>query len=105
MRAPKDSDFPIKVEGVGDFTFARATIGDFMRIRVIANKFSEGIKTDNELIVISMAVARISVLFISGPNKWGNLDSIEGLDKSMMGDLIKIFDALTEQEATFQDGA
>lgn len=104
MRAASDSDFVVSVEGVGDFSFARRTVGDAIKIRrEYLRLCGDTGDADLELSLYSNVVAAIKVLCVSAPDGWGDVEKLDlTASANPLDDLLRVFDALKEKEDSFR---
>lgn len=107
-RTAKESDFPVDVEGMGRFKFARRTQKDKYQIRSLYaqltdnNYSADGVAVDME----AWTHATISVLVVEEPESsaaWPGLDKLDPLmDDDTADKLQKVFMALRQKELSFR---
>lgn len=109
-RPHKDTDFTITLPGVGDFTFARRTMGDAMRIRGRYLRLmsdagsSDDAPFDAELSGYANVIATITTLLVKAPDaRWSDPEAIDLLDNpDAASQMVNLFSALQEQEDSFR---
>jgi hypothetical protein len=104
MRTAGNGDFPVEVEGMGRFIFARKTMRDVYAIRgeyaaVTSNNFTEeGGFAD----IGALAFITLNRLMVSAPSDF----DLAGLDPVTDDDaepkIVKVFLALREKELSFR---
>jgi DNA primase len=104
MREPSATDFTIPLPDVGDFVYARRTIGDMMKIRVVYLRYLQGEdeEADKELSFFAGITAAHSVLCVSCPAGWEDLTA---LDDSKGLQVVELSNLLTEKEDSFRVAA
>lgn len=102
MRAPSKNDFPVQVEGIGTFTFARRTLNDEVKIQVQYARLTEGVETPTPwLFHFATWLATLKVLMVAAPDGF-DLEALDPLDENTYTTLEKVFRALREQEDRFR---
>lgn len=104
MRQPSVTDFDVPVADVGDFRFARRTVGDVMKIRAIYHAMV-GDTDDETLSYYAGAVAALTVLAVSAPPGFENparIDLIETPDA--LDKVLAVYNALRQKEDSFRRG-
>lgn len=101
--------FAADVEGIGQFWFRRRRLGLDMKISVERARLSEGVALDPLTSVFFVAIADLKVLLVEAPAgcdiQPGKLDELDTFDDSVYGRVLKVWEALTEKEATFRKGS
>lgn len=101
MRAPSATDFSITLPGIGEFTFARRTMGDMINIRSQYLKLIGDDDGDEELVFFCGFVAAYKELIVSCPAGWEDAAALDfnavGVDK-----IIELSNLLTEKESSFR---
>ena len=109
-RPPKDTDFTVSLPDVGDFVFARRTLGDAMKIRgrylrlLAESGASESDDYDPELSGYANVIATISVLLVSAPApQWANPEAIDLMSAPQATDqIVALYTLLGEKEDSFR---
>lgn len=103
-RAAKESDFPVDVEGIGRFKFARRTQRDKYQIRSLYAQLTndyykeDGTAGDME----AWFHATLSVLTVEEPADF-SVEKLDPLLDDVIGDkLMKVYSALREKELSFR---
>ncbi len=107
MKQAKDTDFTVSVEGVGDFRYARRTLGDNLKIRSEFLRLLDGMApdADQELSLFSNVFATHRVLCVSAPGGWEDLASLgEGQDGGNIMKVLALWDKIGEAEYSFRQG-
>lgn len=103
-RVPSISDFPVDVEGIGRFMFARRNMVDMIRIRGEYNSLTSGSYDEQGNVTDISALGYISIqrLLVSAPANFA-LDDLDPLTEDDYDDkIMKIYFALREKEASFR---
>ena len=106
MREQKDTDFVIPIEGVGDFCYARRTLGDNLKIRSEFVKLLNGVdpEQDNELTGFATIFATHKVLCVSAPDGWDDLSSVsEDAHADAVGVVLSLWDKIKEKQDSFRN--
>lgn len=109
-RTPRDTDFAVTLPGVGDFTFARRTLGDAMKIRgrylrLLGEAGAGGdAEPDAELSGYANVIATISVLLVKAPAAhWGDLEALDLMAQpEALDQLVSLYTLLSEAEDSFR---
>ena len=102
MREPSSNDFPVDVEGLGTFKFARRTIPDALRIRGLFSEFSVN-EQDLELVGAANAYATVCVLCSGTPDGFGEFDDYDLIsDADGLQKLFRVYEALVAKEDSFR---
>lgn len=106
MREPSTNDFNIELPEVGNFVFARRTMGDMINIRIeyvkLVGPYGD---TDSELVYFGGFVAAYKILMVSCPSGW---EDISAMDLNKVGVFEKIMELarlLREKESSFRGAA
>lgn len=101
-RAIAVTDFPVDVEGVGHFSFAKRTLRDELRIGAEYSRLTEGVETPTEwLAIVAGWVAALTVLTVSAPSGW-DVEKMDPLDPDTYDNLRKVHAALRDKESSFR---
>lgn len=112
MRQPKESDFFIKVPGVGDFRFGRRTYGDKAKIRIEFSRFMREMTDDDRLADDSGLIGQVAVmaaykvLCVDCPPGWESLENLDMVENEHVDEQINsLFVLLNEKEDSFRSKA
>lgn len=100
-RAPKETDFVVPVEGVGQFTFARRTMGDEVKIQVEYARIIDGAEPTSWLQAVGGWLSTLKVLTVRAPAGW-DLDELDPLDPETYAKLDSVYGGLSEKERSFR---
>jgi len=101
-RAPRPTDFPLTVEDVGTFVFARKAMREQVSIAVEYARLTEGVPEVVEILGdIPEAMATIKVLTVSAPEGW-DADTLDPEDKESYEKIMKVWGALRDKLAGFR---
>lgn len=127
MRAPKESDYPVSVDGVGEFVFGRMTYGDRLavRARYMPMARAAGIPLDEDepspgsdaavdfderqyLRWLLKMTAKYQVMVVSCPKGWEDLAGMDLLSIPNMPErdaqISEVFRRWGETEDSFRRG-
>jgi hypothetical protein len=98
--------FPLKVDGVGKFTFREKTFRDQVRIeadvsQLLGRRVDQMRPDEKDLVVFAQAVAHLSTLTIEAPPGW-DLEGIDPLDEDAGERVIMVYGRLMEELARFR---
>ena len=103
-RVPKLTDFTVKVEGVGSFTFARRTMADELAIQREFADILQGVESPTAwLQTMGGWLSVLRVLTVRAPDGW-DLDEMDPLDEETYAKLSKVYEELRNQETLFRSG-
>ena len=100
-RAPQDTDFTVRVDDVGTFTFGKRTMRDEIAIQVEFARLIDGVEPTAWLQAVGGWVSVLKVLTVRAPDGW-DLDGMDPLDDETYAKLKRVYDALTEKESSFR---
>lgn len=100
-RTPKETDFTVPVEGIGNFTFAKRTMADEIKIQVKYAEIIDGVEPTTWLTLVGSWISTLSVLTVRAPADW-DIDELDPLDNETYAKLKLVFESLTEQERSFR---
>lgn len=103
-RIAKETDFTVKVEGVGSFTFGRRTMRDEIAIQVEYARIIDGVEPTAWLQAVGGWLSVLRTLTVRAPEGW-DLDAMDPLDDETYARLNKVYEALVEQERSFRRGS
>jgi hypothetical protein len=101
MRAASNHDFVIELPGVGEFTFAKRTMGDMIKIRSQYLKLIKDDDGDDELVFFCGFVAAYKELIVSCPVGWEDASALD-FNAVGVGKIIDLANLLTEKESSFR---
>ncbi len=101
MRAPAESDFTLALPEVGDFVFARRTMGDMIKIRSAYLKLIGEDAGDDEMEFFCGFAAAYQVLIVSCPEGWEDAIGLD-LNKLGVGKVMELARLLSEKESSFR---
>jgi hypothetical protein len=96
------SDFIVAVDGIGNFTFAKRTMGDEIAIQVAYAEIIDGVKPTAWLETMGGWLSALRVLTVRAPDGW-DIDAMDPLDDETYLKLGRVHAALTEWERTFRE--
>lgn len=102
-RIAKDTDFTVKVDGVGTFTFGRRTMRDEIAIQVEYARIIDGVEPTAWLQAVGGWLSVLRTLTVRAPEGW-DLDTMDPLDDETYARLSKVYETLAEQERSFRRG-
>jgi hypothetical protein len=102
-RIPQPTDFVVKVDDVGTFTFAKRTMRDEVAIQVEYARMIDGVTPTEWLAAICGWLSALRVLTVRAPEGW-DLDDMDPLDPSTYAKLARVHGALSEKEQSFRRG-
>ena len=109
MKARKETDFSIDLEGVGRFTFGRRTLGDSIAIAVERATLRRGMEPseiDDETAGWTNMLATLKVLCVSAPEGWDDLTAIDLAEHPDAFDhIFDLWTKLIEKEDSFRGAA
>ena len=100
-RTAQDTDFVVKVEGVGSFTFGKRTMRDEIAIQVEFARIIDGVEPTAWLQTVGGWLSTLRVLTVRAPAGFA-ADDLDPLDDDTYATLGKVYDALAEQERSFR---
>jgi hypothetical protein len=101
-KATPGSDFTFSVEGLGDFVYARRTLGDSIKIRARYLELVGEHASDVDLSALATVAATHDVLCVQAPEGWSDLLKIDTLDPANFDRIYALFGALGEKEDSFR---
>ena len=101
MRQPSETDFVVKVEGIGNFTFARRKMALEIEIQVEYAKMLNGAPATEWLALVAGWISALKVLTVRAPADW-DIDELDPLDDDTYAKLARVHGALTEKENSFR---
>lgn len=103
-RAPRSTDFEVQVEGIGNFAFARRTLGDELAIQREYARIIDGVTPTEWLATMAGWLSVLRTITVRAPDGW-DLDAMDPLDPETYERLFKVFSALREKEDSFRRGS
>ncbi len=104
QRAPRATDFNVPVEGVGNFVFAKRTMGDELDIQREFADILQGVEHPTVwLETMAGWLSVLRVLTVRAPDGW-SLEELDPLDEETYAKLNKVYEELRTQERLFRAG-
>lgn len=100
-RSAQETDFVVKVEGVGSFTFGKRTMRDEIAIQVEFARIIDGVEPTAWLQTVGGWLSTLRVLTVRAPADF-SAEDLDPLDDDTYAKLGKVYDALTEKERSFR---
>ncbi|MBB3017713.1 hypothetical protein FHR70_000753 [Microvirga lupini] len=110
-REPQKTDFPVEVEGLGTFIFARRTMRDEIVIQREFARYIDGVEPTAWLAQIGGWLSDMRTLMVEAPEGWladidGNpikdLMDVDPLDEDTYSKLAKVHEAFRDKERSFR---
>lgn len=101
FRKASPDDFDLVVEGVGNFSFARRTMRDEMKIQVEYARFIDGVTPTDWLRAVAGWLSVLNVLTVRAPEGW-DTEAMDPLDDDTYSKMLKVYTALITQERSFR---
>lgn len=101
MRTPSASDYPVPVEGVGEFTFGRRSMRDHIAINVEYSRLTAGVNPTDWLDMVCTCMATIKVLAVHVPDGF-DIDAMDPLDPETYDRLLRVHAAMRVKEDSFR---
>lgn len=102
-RNAQPTDFVVKVEGVGSFTFGRRTMKDEIGIQVEYARLLDGVEPTAWLQAVCGWLSVFKVLTVRSPEGW-DLDELDPLDDETYAKMNRVYEALVDKERSFRRG-
>ena len=102
-RKAQPTDFPVTVEGVGTFVFAKRTMRDEIAIQVEFARIIDGVEPTAWLETVGGWFSVLRVLTVRAPDGW-DFDALDPLDNDTYRNLGRLHDGLVTQERSFRQG-
>ena len=102
-RTPQDTDFTVRVDDIGTFTFGKRTMRDEIDCQVEFARLIDGVEPTAWLQLVCGWISSLKVLTVRAPEGW-NIDEMDPLDDDTYARLKRVYDALTEKERSFRRG-
>lgn len=103
-KTPQPTDFIVKVDDVGQFTFARRKMKDEIAIQVEYSRMLDGVVPTPWLDVVAGWISALRVLTVRAPEGW-DVDEMDPLDADVYARIGKVHGALTKKEQDFRSQA
>jgi hypothetical protein len=103
-RAANSTDFFVEVDGIGQFNFARRTVGDTYKIRGRYNQITDGYYDEEGRMADLSALGYVSIqtLLVEGPSGF-DIETLDPLvDEDFDAKVLRIFSALRAKELSFR---
>lgn len=104
MRAPSATDFSITLPDVGDFTFGRRTMGDFIKIRSEYLKLIDENENDDDQQFYVWIIASYKILCVSCPAGWEDIAALD-INVIELNTVVALGHLLSEKESSFRRDA
>ena len=107
MRPQAENDIRVEVEGVGEFRYARRTLGDSLKIRAEFIRLLGGLPpdADDDLAGMANIFATHRVLCTGCPAGWEDFGAIdEASHPHAVATVLEVFFKLKESEDSFRGG-
>jgi len=101
MRTASETDFTITLPEIGDFTFARRTLGDMIKIRSAYLKLIGENEGDAEIEFFCGFTATYKILAVSCPEGWEDAAQLD-LNKISAGKVQELASLLSAKESSFR---
>lgn len=101
LRAGSPTDFPVEVENLGTFIFAKRTMADKMRVHVEYSRMIEGVFPTAWLDSTATALATFRVLMVGAPAGFDT--EFDPLDPQTDDNIMRILAALMAKEDSFRE--
>lgn len=102
-RIPKDTDYPVTVDGVGNFTFGRRTMRDEIAVQVEFARLIDGVEPTVWLQTVCGWIAALKVMTVRAPDGW-DLDELDPFESETYEKLGRVHAALADKERSFRRG-
>jgi hypothetical protein len=104
MSTADKQQFPVEVEGIGTFHFAKRTMRNEFRIQAEYSRLTEGVETPTPNLEIMAGVfSTLKVLTLKAPDGW-DLDALDPLVDEDFAKAIRVHAALRAKEGSFRRG-
>lgn len=100
-REGSTTDFDVDVEGVGNFSFAKRTMRDEIKIQVEYARIIEGVEPTDWLATIGGWISVFKVLTVRAPDGW-DVDNMDPLESETYAKMAKVHAALVAKERSFR---
>ena len=100
-RIAKETDYTVKVEGVGSFTFGRRAMRDEIDIQVAYARIIDGVEPTAWLQTVGGWIATFNVLTVRAPSDW-NIETMDPTDPATYAKMRIVHEALSEKEGSFR---
>jgi hypothetical protein len=102
-RVPQETDFTVKVDGVGTFTFGKRTMRDEIAIQVEFARLIDGVEPTSWLQAVCGWLSVLKVITVRAPDGW-DLDEMDPLDDATYARMNAVHSALIDKERSFRRG-
>lgn len=100
-RAGQETDFILKVDDIGTFTFAKRSMRDEIAIQVEFAKLIDGAEPTAWLQAVCGWISTFRVLTVRAPEGW-DIDAMDPLEDETYGKMRTVFTAMTAKEGSFR---
>jgi hypothetical protein len=102
MREPSKNDYSVMVAGVGNFIFARRTLGDEISIQVERSKILDGTEHPTDFLWnLAVWMSALRVLMVKAPADW-DLESLDPLEAETFDQISRVFLEMRNKEDSFR---
>lgn len=105
-RTPRPTDFPVTVDGIGTFTFARIAMREQIAIGVETARLCEGLplgSLDPSFQNLIGWIAELKTLTVVAPDGW-DIDGMDPFDQDSYAQIAKVWSALRDKQNSFRPG-
>ena len=100
-RISKATDFTVKVDGVGTFTFGRRGMREEIDIQREYAAILDGVQPTGWLEVVGGWMSAFKVLTVRAPEGW-DIEAMDPLDNDTYARMKRVYDALSDKELSFR---
>lgn len=100
-RIPKDTDYTVSVEGVGNFTFGRRKMADEIAIQCEYSRIISGVTPTGLLDILATWISTFKVMTVRAPADW-DIDEMDPLADDSYERMKRVYDALCDKELSFR---
>lgn len=101
-RPSAKTDFFEDIPGIGNFSFARRSMRDELRIAAEYSRLTEGVEKPTDwLHIVATWISTLSVLTVTAPPGW-DIEAMDPLDQESYDKLLAVHTALRVKEDSFR---
>lgn len=102
MRNPGKNDYSVPVEGLGNFTFARRTLNDELRVQAEYSRIIDGVDQPTVwLHSLATWMSTLRVLMVAGPAGW-DLEELDPIEPETFDQISSVYAAMRAKEDSFR---
>lgn len=102
MRTPGRNDYDVQVEGIGQFKFARRSLGDELKVQVEYARITEGVMQPTPwLYSLGTWLSALRVLMVGAPDGW-DMEAMDPLEDDTYDQIKKVYEAMRDKEDSFR---